>query len=86
MQNAIYCGQGALRGMTAPISPPPQRLDAIADALGVPVDKLFAGTAPNGADETLTLIRMWLGINDAQGRRRVLSLVRMEAERCGYRE
>ena len=61
-------------------------LKLLAGALNVPAET-FLGEPPEGdAGELFTLVRHWLAIEDSQGRRRVLSAARQEAERSGYRE
>jgi len=54
----------------------------LADALGIPVDWFYVGQAPTFATDAVDLIRLYASITDAQGRRRVMSVVRREAERC----
>ena len=61
-------------------------LGQLAVALQVPAET-FLDEPPDGeAGELFALVRHWLAISDGQGRRRVLSLARQEAERSGYSE
>lgn len=63
-----------------------QHLKAIAHALNVEPEALFDGTLESETSEAATLMRLWLRIGDIQGRKRVLSVARHEAERSGYQE
>lgn len=56
-------------------------LDAIAAALGVPVEDFFANSTGSESENVLDLLRAWVAIGNAQGQRRVLSLAQHEAER-----
>jgi hypothetical protein len=59
-------------------------LRQLADELKVPV-AMFLGELPDSdANNALALMRFWLAIQDSQGRQRVLSVARQEAERGGY--
>ena len=59
-------------------------LETLAGALNVPAET-FLDEPPDGeAGELFALVQHWLAIGDGQGRRRVLSLARQEAERSGY--
>jgi len=53
----------------------------IADALGIPVVQLLNADALPFPGELLDLIRTYTEINDRQGRQRVLTVARREAER-----
>ena len=56
-------------------------LERLALELGVPIEA-FVGEPPDTkADDLLTLMRLWSEIDDNQGRQRVLSAARHEAER-----
>jgi hypothetical protein len=82
-----------------PVPPPPSSparepltgrhgalLERLARELNVPAET-FLDEPPDGdAGELCALVRHWLAIGDSQGRRRVLSLARQEAERSGYSE
>ncbi|MCJ2023661.1 hypothetical protein [Methylobacterium sp. J-067] len=56
-------------------------LDAIAAALGVPVEDFFANSTGSESENVLNLLKAWVAIGNAQGQRRVLSLAQHEAER-----
>ncbi|MCJ2114399.1 hypothetical protein MKK64_24850 [Methylobacterium sp. E-025] len=69
-------------------------LQAIADALGLPVEAFAAGAQGAGEREAgaqsagelgelASLLQLWLSIRDPQARRRVLNAMRGEAERPG---
>ena len=61
-------------------------LEQLARTLDVPAEH-FLDAPPDGeAGELFALVRHWLAIGDSQGRRRVLSLARQEADRSGYSE
>ena len=61
-------------------------LETLAGTLNVPAET-FLDEPPDGeAGELFALVRHWLAIGDGQGRRRVLSVARQEAERSGYSE
>ncbi|MCJ2074100.1 hypothetical protein MKK68_00285 [Methylobacterium sp. E-016] len=62
------------------------QLQAIARALNVKPETLFAEATEDEVSEAATLIRLWLRITDPQGRRRVLSVARQEAEISSYQE
>ena len=73
-------------GHSEPLRSSHRCAEALAGALNVPAET-FLGEPPEGdAGELFTLVRHWLAIEDSQGRRRVLSAARQEAERSGYRE
>jgi transcriptional regulator with XRE-family HTH domain len=61
-------------------------LERLAHELNVPVEAFLTETMEGEAGELLTLVRLWSSIEDTQGRRRVLSLARIEAERASYKE
>jgi hypothetical protein len=56
-------------------------LKQIADVLNIPVEVLLGEPSGSEADDLLTLVGLWSAIQDGQGRRRVLSVARQEAER-----
>ena len=58
------------------------RLQEIADALGVPISHFFDERPPPPLGEILDLIRAYAAITDPTGRRWVMNLVLMEAARC----
>ncbi|MCJ2076479.1 hypothetical protein MKK68_12580 [Methylobacterium sp. E-016] len=74
-------------------------LQAIADALGLPVEAFAAGAQGDRAQgagereagaqsagelgELASLLQLWLSVRDPQARRRVLNAMRGEAERPG---
>jgi hypothetical protein len=62
------------------------QLRAIAHALGIKPEVLFNGTPEIEANEATILLQLWSKIEDPQGRQRVLSVLRQEAERCGFRK
>lgn len=61
-------------------------LGRLAAELNMPVEAFLSDLPDGDAGELLTLMRLWSAIEDGQGRRRVLSLARVEAERAGYGE
>lgn len=58
-------------------------LKKLACELNVPVEAFFREPAENEAEDLLALVRLWSAIPDSQGRHRVLSVARQEAERSG---
>ncbi|MGU3341640.1 hypothetical protein ACLBXJ_26890 [Methylobacterium mesophilicum] len=60
-------------------------LERVARALNVPVSGFLSERPADDADDVLALLRLWSEIEDSQGRRRVLSMARQEAERGGYK-
>lgn len=58
-------------------------LKQIADVLNIPAEVLLGEPSGSEADDLLTLVGFWSAIQDGQGRRRVLSVARQEAERDG---
>lgn len=56
-------------------------LKQLAHELDVPVEAFFREPEDSDAGDLLTLVRLWSAIPDNQGRRRVLSVARQEAER-----
>ncbi|MFC6027408.1 hypothetical protein ACLBXJ_28255 [Methylobacterium mesophilicum] len=60
-------------------------LERVARALDVPVSEFLNERPADDADDLLALLRLWSEIEDSQGRRRVLSMARQEAERGGYK-
>lgn len=60
-------------------------LKLVAQALDVSVEELLGEPSDRAASDLLALVRFWSAINDSQGRQRVLSIARYEAERCGYK-
>ena len=61
-------------------------LQAIARALNIGPEALFVDEREADVSEVAGLLHLWSKIDDVQGRRRVLSLLRLEAERCGYQD
>ena len=60
-------------------------LERIARALNVSVAEFLNERPADEADDLLALVLLWSEIEDSQGRRRVLSTARQEAERGGYK-
>jgi transcriptional regulator with XRE-family HTH domain len=88
MHRTIVLRCGALASMAIPNRSDRHNaaLKRLARALNVPAET-FLGEPPEGvAGELFVLVRHWLAIEDSQGRRRVLSAARQEAERSGYKE
>jgi transcriptional regulator with XRE-family HTH domain len=56
-------------------------LSRLAAELNVPVEAFLGDPSEGDVGELLALIRLWSAIQDSQGRRRVLSAARLEAER-----
>ncbi|MGC5780222.1 hypothetical protein [Methylobacterium sp. NFXW15] len=61
-------------------------LKQLARELNVPVEAFLQAPAEGEAGDLLTLARLWSAIPDTQGRRRVLSVARQEAERSEGKE
>jgi hypothetical protein len=64
---------------------PRSQLEAIAHALCMPPEAFYGDLSQSEIGELITLMSLWLAIEDAQARRRALNVVRQEAERSGYR-
>jgi hypothetical protein len=62
------------------------QLQAIARALDIEPEALLVDGSEADVGEVTRLLHLWSKIDDVQGRRRVLSILRQEAERCGYQE
>ena len=62
------------------------QLQAIARALSIEPEALLVDGLESDVSEVTRLLHLWSKIDDVQGRRRVLSVLRQEAERCGYQE
>lgn len=60
-------------------------LNRLAHALGVPAEEFLGESPDSDASDLLALVQFWSEIEDNQGRRRVLSIARQEAERGGYK-
>ncbi len=58
-------------------------LQQISEVLGLPVEAFFADAAGE-AGEILTLMRLWLSIEDRQARQRILIVTRQEYERSAH--
>ena len=58
------------------------RLQRVSDALAILVEWMREEQASEFASETFELIRLHTAITDPQGRQRVMSIARREAERC----
>jgi hypothetical protein len=61
-------------------------LTRLARDLDIPPETFLDASSDGAAGELYALVRHWLAIGDGQGRRRVLSVARQEAERAGYSE
>ena len=61
-------------------------LKRLADELNVPVETFLNGPDNSEIDDLATLVRLWLEIENPQGRRRVLSVARQEVDRATYRK
>ena len=72
--------------LSHPVASPAATLKRLADELDVPVDVFRSAIPESETGGLLTLVRCWLAIKEGQGRRRVLSLARQEAERAGYKD
>lgn len=59
-------------------------LRRIADALGRPIESFYQSSLVGEEAERLELLLLWDRISNSQGRRRLLSLARKEAEREGH--
>ncbi|MCJ2143886.1 hypothetical protein [Methylobacterium sp. E-066] len=60
-------------------------LNRLAHTLDVPVAELFGEPPVGEAGALLALVQFWSAIEDGEGRHRVLSVARREAERGGYK-
>ena len=60
-------------------------LNRLARALDVPVEELIGEPSDGDTSEFLALVQLWSEIEDSEGRRRVMSVARQEAERGGYK-
>ncbi|KST56996.1 hypothetical protein AO398_26225 [Methylobacterium sp. GXS13] len=60
-------------------------LNRLARALDVPVEEFLDEPSDSDASDFLALVQLWSEIEDREGRRRVLSVARQEAERGGYK-
>jgi hypothetical protein len=63
--------------MSSSVAPNRATLERIADALGVPVEQLYAGSLPVDGDACL---RLWSRIRTDEGRRRALEALRVIAD------
>lgn len=61
-------------------------LKQLAHELNVPVEAFLRAPAEGEVGDILTLVRLWSAIPDTQGRRRVLSVARQEADRSEGKE
>ncbi|WP_070999099.1 hypothetical protein [Methylobacterium sp. C1] len=61
-------------------------LKQLARELNVPVEAFLRAPAEGEAGDLLTLVRLWSSIPDTEGRRRVLSVARQEAEQSEGKE
>ncbi|MCJ2089922.1 hypothetical protein MKK88_28620 [Methylobacterium sp. E-005] len=59
-------------------------LARIAELLNVPIEAFTAARADGDIQGLVSLLRLWSEIGDGQGRQRVLSFARMEAERSNH--
>lgn len=67
-------------------SRPDQRLETLkrlAHELNLPVGVFLNDQFEGEVSDLLTLMRLWVAIEDSQGRRRVISVARQEAARAG---
>ena len=62
------------------------QLHAIARALSIEPEALLTDGLEADISEVASLLHLWSKIDDVQGRRRVISVLRQEAERCGHQE
>ena len=60
-------------------------LNRLARALDVPVEEFLDEPSDSDASDFIALVQLWSEIEDREGRRRVLSVARQEAERGGYK-
>jgi hypothetical protein len=59
-------------------------LERLARKLNVPIEAFLNDWPEGEAGDLLALMRLWAAIKDSQGRRRVISVARLEAERADY--
>ncbi|MER2198415.1 hypothetical protein [Methylobacterium brachiatum] len=68
---------------------PPARhaaaLNRLSRALDVPVEEFRDEPSDSDVSNLLALVQLWSEIEDREGRSRVLSVARQEAERGGYK-
>lgn len=84
-RSLIRVGAQGLVGMLdfkLPLNRHAAALKQIADELNLPVEAFLDEPLGSEAADILALVRFWSAIHDGQGRRRVLSVARQEAERA----